>query len=83
MEEQFANVLCRIFRYSWIQKNCNAKKKKKIILNIFEQIQCIIDNLKKEFDIVPIFYRIMSDSIVVAVMYFNPIAAMTCIDYYY
>ena len=47
-------------------KKIVCEKEEKDILNIFEQIQCIIDNLKKEFDIVPIFYRIMSDSIVVA-----------------
>ena len=29
MEKQFANVLCRIFRYSWIQKNCMRKRRKR------------------------------------------------------
>lgn len=47
-------------------KKIVCEKEQQDILDIFEQIQHIINNLKRKFDIIPIFYRIMSDSIVVA-----------------
>lgn len=47
-------------------KKIVCEKEENEVLNIFKQIEVIIEDLKKTFEVAPFFYRIMSDSIVIA-----------------